>query len=88
MYFEGEEECVITQAEFNLVFEKQIENYVSACVLYMQESGLDFVGVCDSVQKVFPEYMDGTQDWGNEIKNAKFIYNVSSKIPRSYITEN
>ena len=25
MCFEGEEECVITQAEFNLVFEKQVE---------------------------------------------------------------
>ena len=40
MYFEGEEECVITQAEFNLVFEKQIER----CSQTLQKKKKEYTG--------------------------------------------
>lgn len=40
MCFEGEEECVITQAEFNLVFEKQVER----CEQTLQRKKKEYTG--------------------------------------------
>lgn len=40
MCFEGEEECVITQGEFNLVFEKQ----VSRCADTLQRKAKEYTG--------------------------------------------
>ena len=40
MCFEGEEDCVITQAEFNLVFEKQVER----CEQTLQRKKKEYTG--------------------------------------------
>ena len=40
MCFEGEEECAITQAEFNLVFEKQVER----CEQTLQRKKKEYTG--------------------------------------------